>query len=557
MQRNLKKDVRLLFIFIIFLAGIIPHYLNAQSIHQSEVHSYLTDLPFKISEIQLPEFPDRIFNILDYGAVGDGHTLNTDAFKKAIDACALSGGGKVIVPPGLWLTGPIRLESNVNFHLEQGALVLFTPDHTQYSIIKAPLRGFVVTSPIYGCDLKNIAITGDGILDGSGDSWRPVKKNKTTDSQWKNLLKSGGVVDNKTDIWWPSQEAMDGEQYLKNLAATQKKQDLTAEHYLPARDYLRPYMVLLINCKQVLLDGVTIQNSPKFALVPNWCEDVVIRNVKINNELWAQNGDGIDINCCKNVLIYKCIVTAGDDAICMKSGNKKNLKEPSLSHIVIADCVVYHGHGGFVIGSDTDGGMQNISVKNCSFIGTDTGLRFKSARDRGGLVENIYIKNIFMKDIVNEAILVDTYYDDNSAASDQVLPVTETTPRFEKFYLDSIYCVGAKQAVLIAGLPEMPVRNITMTNLFVAADKGFESKYASQFILKNIKIIPKAGEVYALDQSRDFLIERGFCPPGTNVFIKIAGKDTEKIRLLDTDLSLAKFPVEYGNDSNKNAVISN
>ena len=135
--------------------------------------------------------------------------------------------------------------------------------------------------------------------------------------------------------------------------------------------------------------NVTIQNSPMFALHPIQCENVIMRNVKINNDWWAQNGDGIDINSCDNVLVYKCTVTAGDDAICMKADDGKK-KPPVLHNVVIADCIVYNGHGGFVIGSGTNGGIKNISVKNCNFIGTDIGLRFKSARDRGGLVREYF-----------------------------------------------------------------------------------------------------------------------------------------------------------------------
>ena len=160
-----------------------------------------------------------------------------------------------------------------------------------------------------------------------------------------------------------------------------------------------------------------------------------------------------------------------------------------------------------------------------------------------------------MNDIMNEAILFDTYYDDNSKMENQVFHVTKTTPRFEKFYLDSIYCVGAKQAVLVAGLPEMPIQDITMTNLYISAYKGFESMYASNFILKNIKILLKEGEIYSFNQSKNILIENGYCPEGVNVFMKVIGKDTENIRLVNTDLSYARIPVEYESNSNKKAVI--
>lgn len=225
-----------------------------------------------------------------------------------------------------------------------------------------------------------------------------------------------------------------------------------------------------------------------------------------------------------------------------------------MQNIVIADCIAYFGHGGFVIGSNTDGGVKNISVKNCNFIGTDIGLRFKSARDRGGLVENIYIKNIYLKDIVNEAILFDTYYE-NSPVEEQKVTVTETTPRFEKFYLDSIYCVGAEQAVFVRGLPEMPVREINLSNAVLSADKGFESKSASNFIIKNVKIVPKADIVFSLEMCKDFLIENVTCPNDVNVFMKVRGKEVENIRIVNTDLSPARVPVEYGSTSCQNAVI--
>lgn len=235
-QRTINHEIRKFYILLTILLSIGSSQtpLSAQSDLQIEVNSYLKNLPFEMPGIHLPVFPDRNFDIVEFGAVGDGHTLNTDAFKKAIEACSSAGGGKVIVPPGLWLTGPIELKSFVNLHLAAGALVVFTPDHSAYPILKAPRRGLLVASPIYGFDLENVAITGEGIFDGSGDTWRPVKKFKTTESQWKRLLKSSGVVDYAGKIWWPSKEAADGEQYLKNLKSTKKKKDITTDDYLPA-----------------------------------------------------------------------------------------------------------------------------------------------------------------------------------------------------------------------------------------------------------------------------------------------------------------------------------
>ncbi len=503
-------------------------------------------------EIKLPQFPEVVFNIESYGAIGDGKTMNTEAFRKAIDACSNAGGGTVMVPPGLWLTGPIELKSNVNFHLKRGALVLFSRNHEDYPIIKSPTRGFVVASPVYGFNLENVAVTGTGLLDGSGITWRPVKKEKVTSSMWKELTKSGGVVTDDGKMWWPSEQAANGAQYLRDLKARKDKKDLTADDFLPAKDFMRPILLLLSKCKNVLVDGVTLENSPAFALYPDRCEDVVIRDVKINNEYWAQNGDGIDIASSKNVLVYKCTVTAGDDGICMKSSRDKS-GNAALRNIVIDNCVVYHAHGGFVMGSNTDGGMENISVKNCDFVGTDIGLRFKSARERGGLVKNIYINGIYMKDIVHEAILFDTYYEE-SQRDTRPQPVTDRTPIFEKFYIDSLFCNGAMQAVRVAGLPEMPIKDITISNAVISADRGFSSEFASGFALRNVTIIPKTGDVYSLKDTKDLVIDRGVCPENTDVFMSLKGKETDGIKIEHTDLSSAKTPVEYGPGVDSNAV---
>jgi polygalacturonase len=497
---------------------------------------YIANAPFKMPEVIRPIFPEKEFSITDYGAIGDGQTLNTDAFSKTISACSAAGGGTVIVPKGLWLTGPIELKSNINLCVERGALIQFTKDHTQYPIIKASSKSssYVPASPIYGYDLKNIAITGEGIIDGAGESWRPVKKEKTTASQWKDFTSSGGVVSNDGKIWWPTKEALDGEQYLKDLK--KKKGELTAEDFLPARDYLRPYMLYLVNCENILIKDVTIRNSPKFVFYPNSCTNLTMDHVNIFNEWWAQNGDGIDISRCKNVLIYNCTVSAGDDGICMKSsGSKNDDAHPNLENVVIAKCVVYHAHGGFVIGSNTDGGMQNIFVTDCDFIGTDVGIRVKSNAGRGGLVKNIFIKNIFMHDIVHEAISFNTYYEDMPAGkikSNGSNIIKDKTPNFTDFYFDSIYCNGAETAISITGLPEMPVSKINFKNVIISAGKGFEAMDAADIYLDKVKIITQHDPVYLLNNVKNITVTNAYRPVGSKIFYKANG-ETSGVKISD------------------------
>ena len=510
---------------ILFIAFIFSFSSTNKVVGQDKDAAwYISNAPFKMPEVIRPVFPGKHFLITDYGAVGDGQILNTEAFSKTISACSAAGGGTVIVPKGLWLTGPIELKSNINLCVERGALIQFTKDHTQYPIIKASSKSnsYVPASPIYGYDLKNIAITGEGIIDGAGETWRPVKKEKTTASQWKDFTSSGGVVSNDGKIWWPTKEAMDGEQYLKDLK--KEKEELKPEDYLPARDYLRPYMLYLINCENILIKDVTIRNSPKFVFYPNSCTNLTMDHVNIFNEWWAQNGDGIDISRCKNVLIYNCTVSAGDDGICMKSSGSKNDDEhPNLENVVIAKCVVYHAHGGFVIGSNTDGSMQNIFVTDCDFIGTDVGVRVKSNAGRGGLVKNIYIKNIFMKDIVHEAISFNTYYEDMPAGkikSKASNVIKDKTPNFTDFYFDSIYCNGAQTAISIIGLPEMPVSKINLKNVIISSDKGFEGTDASEIYLDKVKIITQKDPVYLLNNVKNITVTNAYHPKGSKTFYK-------------------------------------
>ncbi len=465
--------------------------LSAISYSQDKnIDYYIQHAPFKMPTVVVPSFADKKFSIKDFGAVNDAQTLNTTAFAKAIDACTKAGGGKVIVPAGTWLTGPIELKSNVDLHLEHGAIIQFTKDHAQYPIIKAGNKSntFTPASPIYGYDLENIAITGEGIIDGAGDSWRPVKKEKTTASQWNEITKTG-VVSKDGKVWWPNFEAINGEEYLKSLK--QKSAKPTTEDYIPAREYLRPYMLYLVNCNNVLIEGITLRNSPKFVFYPNHCNNLTMNSVSVYNDWWAQNGDGIDISACKNVVIFKCNVNAGDDGICMKSsGNKGNGAE--LENILIAKCTVFRAHGGFVIGSNTDGGMNNIYVSDCNFIGTDIGIRVKSNAGRGGLVKNIYVDNITMKNIVHEAISFNTYYEDVPAGKDikdVKTTVADKVPEFTSFYISNINCDGAKQAISIVGLPQQPVHHIYFENILIKSIKGFDSVDAADIDLKKVNII--------------------------------------------------------------------
>jgi polygalacturonase len=512
---------------------------------EQEIKAYTSDLPFPMPQIRLPQIPSHQANITEFGAVADGHTMNTKAINDAIRACAGKGGGTVIIPPGMWLTGPIQLENNIELRVATGALVLFSPRFEDYPV---PAKGNKVTAPIHGRGLTNVAITGKGTFDGNGQHWRPVKKEKLTEKQWKDLVASGGVVTPDGKIWWPSREAMNGEEYLKKLGAARKNP--SPEEIAGAREFLRPYMVDLTGCRYVLIDGPTFTNTPGWALHPNDCEDLIVRNTSILNNWWGQNTDGADISGCRNVLFYRNVLDAGDDGICMKSSlNSK--REFALENIVIADCTVYHGHGGFVIGSNTDGGVRNISVRNCTFIGTDIGLRFKSARDRGGKVENIYIDGIRMKDIATSAILFDMFYEGNGDNN----PAKELVPHFRNFDIRNVVCDGAQDALFVRGLADAPIEGVALANIFITSDRALKIDDADGFTIKNVWLSFKSGPVLTAKDARNIRIEQAATASPAELFVRAGGAKTAAITLQKADVAKAKRDVELAPDAPKGAVV--
>lgn len=507
-----------------------------------DLKTYFSNLPFSMPELTKPQFPEYTVSITDYGASRDGHTLNTKAFQDAIAACAKAGGGKVIVPPGTWLTGPIQLQSHVNLHLERGALVQFSPNIQKYPFIPG-LDGksdhYMITPLISAYKAKNIAITGEGIFEGAGEVWRYVKKIDMTESQWKALVLSGGVVTPNGEQWWPSEEAMKGKDLLEQLRKTKGK--LSQEDYEKTKEYLRPNMILLEACTEILLDGPTFTNSPRFHILLSECENAIVRNVKVLSPEYGQNTDGIDLRACRNVLVYNCTVDVGDDGICLKPAHigPHQSPGPSCQNIVIADCYVYSAHGGFVIGSETYGGVKNIFVHNCIFLGTDVGLRFKSARDRGGLVKDLFFENIQMRNIKTDAILFDMDYRGNAPEMEMQkdlmirteAPLTNRTPRLQNFYIKNIICNGAKRAIVINGLPEMPIQNIFFENVSITSRQGILIADGENIEFNNCRIVPHIGPVGHVIESKNIRFQGGNYPRGKDVFLKVTGEKSENIRI--------------------------
>ncbi len=466
-------------------------YLAAQSSLPGK--EFYDNLPFTMAPVEQPVFPDRSVFITDFGAVADGETLCTKAINRAIESIHQQGGGKVIIPAGLWITGPIELLSHVNLHAERNALVLFTADHTRYPIITTNFEGTTgrrSQSPIWAKGQTNIAITGEGIFDGNGDTWRPVKKMKMTAHQWNRLINSGGGVDGAVEIWYPSAGALKG-------SIIQRSDLHTDADWEEIRDFLRPVLLNFTECSKILLQGVTFKNSPNWCLHPLMCSDITIDGVLVSNPWYAQNGDALDLESCNQVLVINSLFDAGDDGICLKSGKNEEGRRRGIPtrNVVVYNNTVLHGHGGFVVGSEMSGGVENIYVDNCIFTGTDVGLRFKSGRGRGGKVKNIYISNIYMRNIAGDPIIFDLYYGMPRGEEVKMIPVTEETPVFRDIYIKDVICHGSGRALFFNGLPETPVRDVEMENVTILeASEGAAFNYVRDVKMKNIRLGLKSGE---------------------------------------------------------------
>lgn len=477
-------------------------------------HLY-TNLPFEMPRVKAPVFPANEVNLKDFGAIGNGQTLCTEAFAKAIAALHSRGGGKLIVPTGVWFTGPIVLNNNINLHLEKGALILFSSDVDHYPLVETIFEGLDTRrcqSPISGRNLTNVAITGQGAIDGNGHYWRPLKREKVTESEWNKTIARGGVF--KTpDYWFPYAETLKGDN-LSKMNVPQKIE--TEEEWQSIRHFLRPVMISLIECKNVWLQGVIFQNSPAWNIHPLMCENVLVENIQVRNPSFSQNGDGLDLESCKNSLIVNSTFDVGDDGICIKSGKDEDGRKRArrCENVIVDGCTVFKGHGGFVVGSEMSGGVRNISVTNCKFLGTDVGLRFKSKRGRGGLVENIWISNIAMTDILTQPINFDLYYRGMSVVEmheagivfpDTVAPepVSEETPEFRNIHVQDMVCAGAFQALFFNGIPEKPIDGITLKNIDITSKLGADFRYCSNITLENVTIKNKEGEKISFKHSEN------------------------------------------------------
>ncbi len=377
-----------------------------------------------------------------YGAKADGVTKDTAAIQQAIHACAAKGGGEVTLAAGTYLSAPIVLESNITLHLDKGATLLGSADHADYPA-KIEFREPGLQSLVSATHAQNVAITGEGVIDGNGYSW------------WAMALaiKNTGIL---------------------------------------GTDHPRPRLVVFDHCKHVRLEGVTFQNSPMWQLIPYYSDDVVIRNIRILAPRHAPNTDGIDPFSSTNVVIDHVFADVDDDDIAIKSGAILSPGPDSPSrNITITDCTFLHGHG-LSVGSELSGGAQNILAERIHFDGTDNGIRVKANRDRGADVSNIVFRDIDMKNVKHALIISEYYPKILPDPGETSQPVGRLTPHFHDITVDNLTATNIVDAGGIVGLPEVPITGIMLNNVSIHARKGMSIGYA-QVTGKNIRVVAEDG----------------------------------------------------------------
>jgi polygalacturonase len=388
----------------------------------------------------------RVFNVRDFGATGDGKSLDSAAIQKTLDACGDAGGGTVLLPPGTYLSRPLVIRTKTRLLVEKGATLRATDDPADYKRADKPNTFNPFLS---GEDLEDVTIAGGGVIDGTGSRW-----------------------------WVPAE------------AARQKK----AGYTLP-----RPNLIVLTRVTNLVVRDVTLRNSPKFHLVPTECDGVSVSGITILAPERSPNTDGIDPSLCRRVTITGCTIDCGDDNIAIKAGKKVKGREFACEDITVTDCTFKHGHG-MSIGSETVGGVRHVRVKNCTFENTDNGIRIKSDRGRGGRVEDIVYEDLKMKN-VRGAILFSCYYP-KVPLKDEAKPVTDTTPHYAGIVIRNLNGTSTQAAGIIAGLPESPIEDVTLENVSIKAEKtGLEIRNARRVKVKDSKIEPKSGEPYIIRDS--------------------------------------------------------
>jgi polygalacturonase len=431
-----------------------------------------SEVPKILARIKPPLFPKRDFDITKFGAAGDNKSDCTDAFKSAIAACTEAGGGRVVVPRGDFLTGAIELRNNVNVYLSEGATIRFSRDPGKYPLVFTRWEGVECmnySSFFYAYEQQNIGITGKGTIDGNADQehWWP----------WKGS-KESGYKGGPTQV--PDR---------KKLHEMMQKGVPPRERIFGPGHHLRPQFIQPYRCKNVLIDGVTLLNSPMWQVTPALCTNVMVQNVYIS--AFGPNTDGCDPESCMDVLIRNCFFNTGDDCIAIKSGRNEDGRRVNVpsQNVVIQDCTMRDGHGGVTIGSEISGGARNVFVENCTMDSPhlDSGLRIKNNAARGGRLENIHVRNVKIGQVRLAAVTVDFNYEEGANGSYK--------PGCRNVSVERMTSKKSRYALDLQGLRDAPLENITLQDCqFDGVESGNIVANVNNLVLKNVRINGKLVE---------------------------------------------------------------
>ncbi len=497
---------------------------------------------------------DATYNVRDYGAAGDGETLDTAAIQAAIEACGGAGGGTVTVPAGTYLTGSLTLRSYVTLHLEGGATLLGSHDAADYPIVESRWEG--ASRPTHaplvgGSDLETVAIAGRGTIDGRGSPWWARKRAGTLDAP-------------------------------------------------------RPRLISFSRCTNLLIEGVTLTRSPSWTLHPYDCENVTVHKVTIKNPANSPNTDGINPESCRNVHIANCHIDVGDDCVTIKAGTEDDpdaLKP--CENLTITNCTMVHGHGGVVIGSEMSGDVRNVVISNCVFMGTDRGIRLKSRRGRGGVVEDIRVTNVVMRDVLCPFIM-NLFYGPGAWGAERIAdhtpwPVDAGTPHLRRIAFAHITARDVQHAAgFLFGLPEMAIEDVSFTDIDISMAleaeagrpamapeiasmrrAGVYARNVRGLRLRDVRIGEQLGPALTLVDAEDVEIDALTTPtpdpaapvvllrnvgeavvrgcrarPGTERFLQLDGPVTTGVRLVGNVLDAAERPIDVTNEAEPPETVS-
>ena len=468
--------------------------------------------PFPMTTIEQTIFPDLTCRITDYGAVPDGTTKNTAAFARAIDDCAGKGGGHVLVPAGKWLTGPIHYRSNIDLHLDQDAEIVFSTDYDDYlPVVFSRFEGVEYENfspPVYANGVRHIALTGSGTLNGSGrESWWTL-----------DILKSVPI-----------------------LFAMGKNGTPVSERVFGTPDAgLRPTFIEFVNCRNVLIDGVTLTNGPMWTMHPLYTSDMIVRHVTVHTAP-GRSTDGIDIDSSRNVLVEDSSFTTGDDAIVIKSGRDQDgwrVGKPS-ENIVIRRNAVRDSHAAFAIGSEISGGVRNVLVYGCSFADSQYGIRLKGTLLSGGIVENISVQDIAMDNIDFEPIQITTNYE-----TDLNVPPF-TPPTFRDIDIRNIRASRASGSISFLDLDKTVVDRVRLSDIDIDPRHAPVIRHASNLTLSNVAIIPQSGTPEIMD-SHGITFENYACPARNTACLTLTGTGNTDIDIRTSGFTPKKVQLTSG-----------